>query len=82
MQRQGSDLEDCIKGQDLSGTIGMAHTRWATHGEPSTVNAHPHYSQSKHLSIIHNGIIENYLALKKELQQRGFVLQAIRILKS
>ena len=68
-----SELEECIKNQDLSGTVGMAHTRWATHGEPSTVNAHPHYSQSKHLSIIHNGIIENYLALKKELQKRGFV---------
>jgi glutamine---fructose-6-phosphate transaminase (isomerizing) len=67
-----SELEKYIEGQDLGGTIGMAHTRWATHGEPNQVNAHPHYSRSKHLSIIHNGIIENYLVLRKELQQRGF----------
>ncbi|MEI6885398.1 MAG: glutamine--fructose-6-phosphate transaminase (isomerizing) [Bacteroidota bacterium] len=67
-----SDLEKFVEGQDLTGTIGMAHTRWATHGEPNQVNAHPHFSQSKHLSLIHNGIIENYLVLRKELQKRGF----------
>ncbi len=67
-----SELEKYIEGENLEGTIGMAHTRWATHGEPNQVNAHPHYSQSKHLSIIHNGIIENYLVLRKELQQRGY----------
>jgi len=67
-----SELEQYVEGQDLEGTIGMAHTRWATHGEPNQINAHPHYSQSKRLSIIHNGIIENYLVLRKELQQRGF----------
>ena len=67
-----SELEHYVEGQNLDGTIGMAHTRWATHGEPNQINAHPHYSQSKNLSIIHNGIIENYLALRKELKQRGF----------
>lgn len=67
-----SELEKYIEGEDLSGTIGMAHTRWATHGEPNQINAHPHYSRSKHLAIIHNGIIENYLVLRKELQQRGY----------
>ena len=66
-----SDLENRIQGMDLSGTIGIAHTRWATHGEPNDVNAHPHYSESKDLAIIHNGIIENYASLKEELINRG-----------
>lgn len=57
--------------KDTSGTIGIAHTRWATHGEPSAVNAHPHYSQSKNLAIIHNGIIENYADLKSKLMGKG-----------
>jgi len=68
-----SDLENFTKGMELSGTVGIAHTRWATHGEPNDINAHPHYSQSKNLAIIHNGIIENYLTLKKELINRGYV---------
>lgn len=67
-----SDLEDAVKGKDLSGTVGIAHTRWATHGEPNDVNAHPHFSYSKDLAIIHNGIIENYAPLKSELIKRGF----------
>jgi glucosamine--fructose-6-phosphate aminotransferase (isomerizing) len=67
-----SDLEACTKDIDLAGTIGIAHTRWATHGEPNNINAHPHFSQSKNLAIIHNGIIENYLTLKKELINRGY----------
>lgn len=67
-----SDLEEVVKGKDLSGTIGIAHTRWATHGEPNDVNAHPHYSYSKNLAIIHNGIIENYAPLKQELIKRGY----------
>ena len=62
-----SDLENFVKDKDISGTVGIAHTRWATHGEPSSQNAHPHYSESKNLAIIHNGIIENYADLKKKL---------------
>ncbi|MFH1159453.1 MAG: glutamine--fructose-6-phosphate transaminase (isomerizing), partial [bacterium] len=67
-----SDLEDFVAGNDLSGNIGMAHTRWATHGEPNQVNAHPHFSQNKSLAIIHNGIIENYATLRSELINRGY----------
>ena len=65
------DLVDFCSDKDTTGTIGIAHTRWATHGEPSATNAHPHYSQSKNLAIIHNGIIENYAALKKKLIEKG-----------
>ena len=57
--------------KNVSGTIGIAHTRWATHGEPSSRNAHPHYSESKNLAIIHNGIIENYADLKEKLKAKG-----------
>ena len=71
-----SDLEELIEGKDLSGTVGIAHTRWATHGEPNDVNAHPHFSFSKNLAIIHNGIIENYAPLKQELLKRGFTFQS------
>ena len=53
-----SALEASVEGKDVSGTIGIAHTRWATHGEPNATNAHPHYSQSKNLTLVHNGIIE------------------------
>lgn len=65
------DLVSYCNGKDVSGTVGIAHTRWATHGEPSSVNAHPHYSQSKNLAIIHNGIIENFADLKKKLVANG-----------
>lgn len=65
------NLEEYCKDKDVSGTVGIAHTRWATHGEPSAVNAHPHYSESKNLAIIHNGIIENYADLKRKLQSKG-----------
>lgn len=70
------ELEKFVKGQDVSGTIGIAHTRWATHGEPNDENAHPHFSQNKELSIIHNGIIENYNSLKEELITRGHVFNS------
>ena len=67
-----ADLERAVQGKNLSGSIGIAHTRWATHGEPNDVNAHPHFSESGNLALIHNGIIENYRALKKELQNQGY----------
>lgn len=71
-----SELESFLNGKDLEGTIGIAHTRWATHGEPNNVNAHPHVSMSGKLAMIHNGIIENYATLKEELKNRGYSFQS------
>jgi glucosamine--fructose-6-phosphate aminotransferase (isomerizing) len=71
-----SELEAFAASQDTSGTIGIGHTRWATHGEPNDVNSHPHYSQSKNLVMIHNGIIENYASIKEGLAKRGHIFES------
>lgn len=71
-----ADLEHAVESKDISGHIGIAHTRWATHGEPNQANAHPHYSQSGDLAIIHNGIIENYAVIKQSLLEAGYTFKS------
>lgn len=67
-----ASLENFVNTKDISGSIGIAHTRWATHGEPNDVNAHPHYSENEKIALIHNGIIENYGVLKDMLRSKGY----------
>ena len=71
-----ADLEAEAQGKDVSGSLGIAHTRWATHGAPSTVNAHPHVSMSGNITLVHNGIIENYATLRSQLEKRDYVFQS------
>ncbi|MDR3188916.1 MAG: glutamine--fructose-6-phosphate transaminase (isomerizing) [Prevotellaceae bacterium] len=75
-QGKVKDLQALVKGKEIAGSVGMGHTRWATHGEPSDKNAHPHCSMNGKFHLVHNGIIENYAHLKKELVSRGYTFQS------
>jgi glucosamine--fructose-6-phosphate aminotransferase (isomerizing) len=77
-KKQGkvANLVAFTEGQNIHGNVGIGHTRWATHGEPNDINSHPHYSMDKRIAVIHNGIIENYDTLKKELIKRGYIFKS------
>ena len=70
------ELERKLNGVDINGTVGIAHTRWATHGEPNEANSHPHRDQDENVFVIHNGIIENFLVLKKKLEKQGITFRS------
>ena len=70
------NLEESMKGKNFSSEIGIGHTRWATHGVPSDRNSHPHYSMDKSVAVVHNGIIENYQVLRKELEKKGYIFSS------
>lgn len=70
------NLESCAQGKDLSGSLGIAHTRWAAQESPPDGNAHPHYSESSEIALVHNGIIENYRELKRSLSAEGYTFQS------
>src|SRR5574344_639566 len=70
------NLKEAVKEKGCPGFTGIAHTRWATHGVPSEVNAHPHVSESGNITLVHNGILENYATLREQLKQRGFAFKS------